>query len=217
MYSGLAMVEEEQFAQAAREAGKGVSEAERELARAEAIEKRVYAQAMINAEAQGHKTGNAQMRQAVVSLVVEQREVHGRNPGEDGHAVARHHFEGGTGLETGHQGEGTSGGQHAVLDHRLAKGVEERERGQGHLVEVSGRHDLRDHEGTVEKEVGVGEFRALRLPRRPRGVENHGRIFGRGRMQTVSRRSFDHFLQGIAPAPRTRPKSGAPRWAAFAE
>lgn len=61
------MVEEEQFAQAAREAGKGVSEAERELARAEAIEKRVYAQAMINAEAQGHKTGNAQMRQADVN------------------------------------------------------------------------------------------------------------------------------------------------------
>ncbi len=55
-------MEEERFAMSIREAGEQMRTAEEEIARAEAMEKMLYAKAMVRAEGDGHKTAAAQMR-----------------------------------------------------------------------------------------------------------------------------------------------------------
>ena len=55
-------MEEERFAMKIREAGEQMRTAEEEIARAEAMEKMLYAKAMVRAEGEGHKTAAAQMR-----------------------------------------------------------------------------------------------------------------------------------------------------------
>jgi hypothetical protein len=55
-------MEEERFAMKIREAGEQMRTAEEEIARAEAMEKMLYAKAMVRAEGGGHKTAAAQMR-----------------------------------------------------------------------------------------------------------------------------------------------------------
>ena len=55
-------MEEERFAMKIREAGEQMRAAEEEIARAEAMEKMLYAKAMVRAEGEGHKTAAAQMR-----------------------------------------------------------------------------------------------------------------------------------------------------------
>jgi len=57
-------MEEEHFAMKIREAGEQMRTAEEEIARAEAMEKMLYAKAMVRAEADGNKTAAAQMRYA---------------------------------------------------------------------------------------------------------------------------------------------------------
>ena len=55
-------MDQEQFAQKIREAGIAVGKAEYELSKADADEKRIVAQTMVVAEAQGAKTNAAQLR-----------------------------------------------------------------------------------------------------------------------------------------------------------
>ena len=55
-------MEEERYAMKIREAGEQMRSAEEEIGRAEAMEKMVYAKAMVEAEGEGHKTAAAQMR-----------------------------------------------------------------------------------------------------------------------------------------------------------
>jgi hypothetical protein len=55
-------MDQEKFAQKIREAGIAVGKAEYELSKADADEKRIVAQTMVVAEAQGAKTNAAQLR-----------------------------------------------------------------------------------------------------------------------------------------------------------
>lgn len=55
-------MEEERYAMKIRQAGEQMRSAEEEIGRAEAMEKMVYAKAMVAAEGEGHKTAAAQMR-----------------------------------------------------------------------------------------------------------------------------------------------------------
>jgi len=55
-------MEEERYAMKIRQAGEQMRSAEEEIGRAEAMEKMVYAKAMVEAEGEGHKTAAAHMR-----------------------------------------------------------------------------------------------------------------------------------------------------------
>lgn len=58
----MSLTNQEDFAQQIREAGQAVGKAEYELSRADAEEKRIVAQTMVMAEANGAKTNAAQLR-----------------------------------------------------------------------------------------------------------------------------------------------------------
>jgi hypothetical protein len=55
-------MQEEKFAMNIRSAGSLIRSAEQDIAKSEAVEKMLYAKAMVRAEAQGQKTAAAQMR-----------------------------------------------------------------------------------------------------------------------------------------------------------
>src|SRR5208283_3836540 len=112
-----------------------------------------------------------------LSLVMQDREVHGRYPREKRDPVALDHPKRLLGRKAGEQREGATGCDARVLDAGLTEGVEEWQRRERHMVIRDGQHLRYDHR-TVQEQVRVRELGAFGLAGRARGVEDDRGIRG---------------------------------------